>query len=126
MDTWANEGALVIVPLQDPWPFGAGEVLKAHADGRLDIQWLGNSTSSLRKPPKGVNAYDADAARVATHLPYCVSNDANGIAFHQHDVIMHSFELTKEGHQLLAVILRALAAHPDVWWDGNDEPLLRE
>jgi hypothetical protein len=34
--------------LQEPWPFGAGKVIKAHADGRLDIQWLGNGTNSVR------------------------------------------------------------------------------
>jgi hypothetical protein len=39
---------------------------------------------------------------------------ANGVAFHKHDVMMHSFEFTAEGRKLPAVILRALAAHPDV------------
>jgi hypothetical protein len=40
--------ALVIVSLQAPWPFGTGKIIKAHADGRLDVQWLGNGTSSVR------------------------------------------------------------------------------
>jgi hypothetical protein len=127
--TWASEGALVIVSLQEPWPFGAGKVIKAHADGRLDIQWLGNGTTSVRnalylgwRTPKGKAVYYADEPKTATHVPYCVGT----IASHQHDVIMHSFELTAEGRKLPAVILRTLAAHPNVWWDGNDESILRE
>jgi hypothetical protein len=39
---------------------------------------------------------------------------------------LHGFELTKEGRKIPAVILRALAAHPDIWWDGGNEELLRE
>jgi hypothetical protein len=131
--TWADKDALFIIPLQAPWPFGVGKVLQAHADGRLNIQWLGSGTNSVRatlalgwKTPKGTATYYANTLRREEHLPYCVDDDANGVAFHQHDVILHGFELTKEGRKIPAVILRALAAHPDIWWDGGNEELLRE
>jgi hypothetical protein len=74
------------------------------------------------RTPKGKAVYYADEPKTATHVPYCVGT----IATHQHDVIMHSFELTAEGRKLPAVILRTLAAHPNVWWDGDDESILRE
>jgi hypothetical protein len=124
-----SDGALVIVPLKDPYPFGVGKVLTASPDGTLDIQWFGNNSGNIRSPlylgwctRTGRNAYYADIAANANHRPYVVADDAGATPFHQRDVIMHSFLLNPSTNRLSPVILRNLAMHPEIWWDGtNDE-----
>ena len=115
--TWATKGANVIVPLEAPWPCGAGKVIKAHADGRLEIQWLGNGTTKIHifGPRIGQDTVlrGHPATQRARVVPYCLADDAAGVAFHQHDVILHGFDLTAEDRKLPAVILQALAAHQE-------------
>ena len=129
---WVREGSLVIVPLQQPYPFGVGRVISASSDGALDIRWLGaNSdnttphTSKLyqgwkfaqrgrRKQSEDLTIYYQDTARNRAHQPYRVADDAD-VPFTQEDVVLHSFELT-ESRRLPAVVTRALSKHPAIWW----------
>ena len=114
------------MPLKEPYPFGIGKVLSAHADGSLNIQWMGyegnNFSPHLHKlslawiPAKGPNdePYYADAKQQTADRPYCVSDDYD-TTFHQRDVLLHSFALT-QARRLPAGVTRALSDHPDVWW----------
>ena len=116
-----QNGALVVVPLQRPYPFGVVLVLDCDHEGDLTLQWLSNSTFAVKgpykkawSPPKITKAYYDDNKRFATHVPYTTTTDR----FHmnQRDVLMHGFELT-DAQMLPAPVLRAVAKHPYVWWD---------
>ena len=125
--TWAAAGTLVVVPLDRPYPFGIGKVLQAAADGTLDIQWLGSTTNNIKgafdlgwTTPRTLAPYYAATRRRDSHRPYRVAEDAT-VAFHQRDIVLHGFTLTA-ARRLPAPVLRAIAAHPDVWWDDTMAP----
>ena len=121
---WVKQGALVIVPLQDPYPFGVGKVLSAHTDGTLDIQWLGTNGDNTKPhraalslgwmPKTEFKPYYNAVKRNRAHREYRVADD-NDAPFRQDDVILHSFELT-DARKIPAPVQRAISEHPDVWW----------
>ena len=125
--SWMAEGSLVIVPLEAPYPFGVGKVIKADDDGTLDIQWLGSNndnmtphTSALslgwkmKEQGNDLRVYYGERQRHAAHQPYKVADDAT-VPFTQEDVVLHSFELTSQ-RRLPAAFARALSEHPAIWW----------
>ena len=121
---WVKKGALVIVPLQEPYPFGVGQVLEANTDGTLDIQWLGTNGDNTKPhraalalgwmPKKDFKPYYNAVKRNRAHREYKVSDD-HDTPFRQEDVIIHSFELTTT-RKLPAPVQRAISEHSDVWW----------
>jgi transposase InsO family protein len=118
---WVQNDALVVVPLQRPYPFGVALVLGCDDEGDLTLQWLSNASFTVKgpykkgwTPPKVKKAYYDDNKRFATHVPYTTTTD--GFQMNQRDVLMHGFELT-EAQMLPAPVLRAIAKHPYVWWD---------
>lgn len=121
---WVKQGALVIVPLQDPYPFGVGKVLSAHTDGTLDIQWLGTNGDNTKPhraalslgwmPKTEFKPYYNAVKRNRAHREYRVADD-NDAPFRQEDVILHSFELTA-ARKIPTPVQRAISEHPDVWW----------
>lgn len=120
---WVPDGALVIVPLERPYPFGVAKLLKCDAAGDMTLQWLGNDADSANrdftlgwKPHSRSKskAYYNPTARHSRDKPYTTQDD--GITMNQRDVLMHSFELTTNS-RLPAPLIRAIARHPYVWWD---------
>ena len=124
---WVQEGSLVIVPLEAPYPFGVGRVIAANTDGTLDIHWLGTNGSNttpyssalttgwkMKSRNGDLHAYYADRRRNKAHQPYRVADDST-VPFTQEDVVLHSFELT-ETRRLPAAVVSALAEHPAIWW----------
>ena len=114
-----TDGALVVVPLVEPHPFGIAKVISSDEKGKLLLQWLGNRDNKIQGPYEtGWNAsarsqYYATKPRNETHKPYTTTQD--NVILNQRDVIMHGFELTKNKN-LPAPLLRAIARNPLVWW----------
>ena len=116
---WVQKGALILVPLERPWPFGIGLVLDCDNDGNMDIQWLGNKKCL----PNGTfkkgwiratgNVYYSDTPEVVTDKPYTTKDEK--ITFNQRDVQMHSFELTP-ARKISQPMLRAIGYNKKVWW----------
>jgi hypothetical protein len=116
---WVQKGALILVPLERPWPFGIGLVLGCDNDGNMDIQWLGNKKCL----PNGTfkkgwiratgNVYYSDTPEVVTDKPYTTKDEK--ITFNQRDVQMHSFELTP-ARKISQPMLRAIGYNKKVWW----------
>jgi hypothetical protein len=118
---WVQDGALVIVPLLKPYPFGVAKLISCEAEGDMKLQWLGNDNNNVKhdflpgwRSTKRSKPYYSMTPRSASHKPYTTEDD--GITMNQRDVLMHSFELTKNS-RLPAPLLRAIARHPYVWWD---------
>jgi hypothetical protein len=118
---WVPTGSLVVVPMQEPCPFGIAKVLSCTPDGDLTLQWLANH----EEKPEGTfkpgwthhakfEPYFAATPKNPAHVAYTTS--AEGFQLNQHDIIMHGFALTGKDH-LPAPLLRAIARHPYVWWD---------
>lgn len=127
---WAPSGALVIVPLLQPHPFGIAKIISCTTDGDLELQWLGNNTDNTNgkflpgwTPPRTLKPYFAPGSKSQHHVPYLTSRD--GIYMNQRDVLMHGFELT-DSKQLPAPLLRAIGKHPEVWWTPTPEPASSE
>ena len=131
MGSWVRVGSLVVVPLSTPYPFGIGRVTSATPDGNLDIQWLGYSGNNLAPhtnplfpawtTPKRLEPYYAASPKSQSHRAYTVADDFPHGHFHQSDVVLHSFELTKGG-RIPAPVTRAISNHPDVWWTLDPPP----
>lgn len=118
---WVEKGALIVVPLERPYPFGIAKVLNTKTDGTLSLQWYGNKENSIKgsylpgwTTPTKTSIYYAEEKKKTNHTPYTTSMD--DISLNQRDVIMHDFELTKT-NKLPAPLLRAIARDPYVWWD---------
>ena len=117
---WVTNGALVVVPLAEPYPFGIARVISSTDKGKLQLQWLGNRDNKVQGPYEaGWNAsngskYYAAEPRHKSHKPYTTAQDK--VVLNQRDVIMHGFQLTKS-NALPAPLLRAIARNPLVWWD---------
>jgi hypothetical protein len=128
--TWVKENSLVVVPLNEPYPFGIGKVLKAEADGTLDIQWLGTNGDNMKPhraalqlgwlPKTKFEPYYNTVKRNNHHKHYKVADDYD-IPFHQEDVVLHSFDLT-DSKKLPAAVVRAISEHPSIWWTQEDPP----
>ena len=125
---WVENGALVVVPLERPYPFGVAKVLSCDDEGDLKLQWYGNSADDIKSTfepgwttSKKGKAYYTVSKREAHHLPYTTCMD--GITMNQRDVLIHSFQLTKS-ERLPAPLLRAIAKHPYVWWDPKATDIL--
>jgi hypothetical protein len=128
--TWVKENSLVVVPLTEPYPFGIGKVLKAEADGTLDIQWLGTNGDNMKPqraalqlgwlPKTKFEPYYNTVRRNNHHKQYKVADDYD-IPFHQEDVVLHSFDLT-DSKKLPAPVVRAISEHPSIWWTQEDTP----
>ena len=122
---WVEEGSLVVVPLVKPYPFGIAKVLSTNDDGELELQWFGNvrdSPSGTYLPgwttKTGDRIYYAVKPRHRTHRAFIADKDNSDINLNQHDVLIHGFELTRTKH-LPAPLLRAIATHPNVWWNPD-------
>ena len=114
-----------MVPLHRPYPFGIAKVLSCDAEGNLSLQWMGNAKddvygtylpgwlTTVRR-----NAYYAESPKAPNHAPYMTTEDDEKLIMNQRDVLMHSFDLTPS-QRLPAALLRAIARHPNVWWDPN-------
>jgi hypothetical protein len=118
---WVSVGALVIVPLQKPYPFGVAKVVACTDGGELQLHWLSNTQERPKGPyipgwttPNITKPYYAVAPRYPSHVPYTTEQD--GFSMSQRTVLMHSFDLTDAG-MLPEPMLRAIAKHPYVWWD---------
>jgi hypothetical protein len=118
---WVQDGALVIVPLLKPYPFGVAKLLRCEAEGDMTLQWLGNDNNNVKhdflpgwRATKRSKPYYSMTPHAASHKPYTTQDD--GITMNQRDVLMHGFELTKNS-RLPAPLVRAIARHPYVWWD---------
>ena len=120
---WANEGALIIVPLLQPYPFGVAKLTRAHANGDIEYQWWGNDTDNIGKPynpgwlsDKGKNGerslYYQQERRDDNHLPYVGHED---LPMTQKDIVVHSFKLAKSG-KLPMVVLKAIDEDYRIWW----------
>ena len=128
--SWVKENSLVVVPLNEPYPFGIGKVLKAEADGTLDIQWLGTNGDNMKPhraalqlgwlPKTKFEPYYNTLKRNKHHRHYKVADDYD-IPFHQEDVVLHSFDLT-DSKKLPALVVRAISEHPSIWWTQKDTP----
>ena len=95
---WVEEGSLVLVPLEEPYPFGIALMLSCEPNGDMVLQWLGNKKNSLHGTfskgwirEDGSIYYENMAANVAD-IPYTLKRE--GITMNQRDVVMHNFELT--------------------------------
>ena len=125
---WVPVGALVVVPLQKPCPFGVARVIACTDEGDLQMQWLSNAQGRPKgpyapgwTPPTITKPYYATTPKYPSHVPY--TTDLDGFCMSQREVLMHSFELTEAG-MLPEPVLRAIAKHPYVWWDplhDNDD-----
>ena len=118
---WVPVGSIVVVPLQQPHPFGIAKVLACTDEGDLQLHWMSNTQGKPKGPyapgwttPVVLKPYYADTTKYVTHVPY--TTDIDGFRMNQRDVLMHSFELT-EANMLPAPMLRAIAKHPYVWWN---------
>ena len=129
--SWVPDGALVVVPLLAPYPFGIAKLLSCDPDGDMVLQWLGNSRdaphgtfelgwletakrrSGAARRRATTHVHYADAPRRGS-VPYTTKSD--DLCMNQRDVLIHGFELTSGG-RLPAPLLRAIARHPYVWWD---------
>ena len=116
---WVDEGSLVVVPLERPYPFGVAKLLKSDPNGELTLQWLGNKKDDVRGNfelgwlnDKG-KPYYAPVPKDLEHKPYTANSD--GVCMNQRDVLMHSFSLTETG-KLPRPMLRTISTHPNVWW----------
>jgi hypothetical protein len=128
--SWVANGSLVVVPLLEPYPFGIAMLLRCNEEGDMRLQWMGNPLNSTNgtyelgwKTTKGSRAtiYYGPTASKATHIPY--TTDMDELNMNQRDVLIHDFELTNSG-RLPAPLLRAIARHPNIWWDpyaGEEE-----
>ena len=45
---WVQDGALVIVPLLKPYPFGVAKLISCETEGDMNLQWLGNNTNNVK------------------------------------------------------------------------------
>lgn len=122
---WVEEDSLVVVPLMKPYPFGIAKVLSTNDDGELELHWLGNTGDSPAgtylpgwTTKVGSQTYYAVRPRHRTHSAFIADKDNSDISLNQHDVLIHGFELTRTKH-LPAPLLRAIAAHPNVWWNPD-------
>ena len=118
---WVPVGSIVVVPLQQPHPFGIAKVLACTDEGDLQLHWMSNPQGKPKGPyapgwttPVVLKPYYADTKKYVSHVPY--TTDLDGFRMNQRDVLMHSFELT-EANMLPAPMLRAIAKHPYVWWN---------
>ena len=117
---WVSDGELVLIPLNDPVPFGLARVLDCDANGNLKLQWMANDDDNPHgtfKPgwtPRGaVKPYFDNEKRAKTHREYTAALDA--IEINQRDVVIHSFKLTDD-QRLPKAILEAVSAHDCIWW----------
>ncbi len=115
------EGALVIVPLQRPYPFGVAKVITCTCEGDLQLHWLSNTQGRTKGPyapgwttPTITKPYYAVTPKYPSHVPY--TTDLDGFSMSQREILMHSFDLTETG-MLPEKMLRAIAKHPYVWWN---------
>jgi hypothetical protein len=121
--SWVANGSLVVVPLQEPYPFGIALLLDCTEDGSMELQWMGNVKDNINgtydpgwktsRHSRG-KPYYAQTAKTGTHAPYTTAMDE--LHMNQRDVLIHGFKLTASGH-LPAPLLRAIARHPYVWWN---------
>jgi len=116
---WVKKNALVLVPLESPWPFGIAKMISSDERGKMHLQWLGNSGNNpigTYEPgwmTKENAIYYATSPRKLTDLPYTA--EMTGITMNQRDVLMHNFELTGAA-KIPKPLLRSIADHPLVWW----------
>ena len=125
-DEWAETGALVVVPLHKPYPFGIAKVLACDESGNLHLQWLGNARDDILgsytpgwREAGGDATYYASEARHENDMPYTTEMDSEDLVMNQRDVLIHSFELTGT-YKLPAPLLRAISRHPHVWWSHKE------
>ena len=119
--SWCEEGALFIVPLHKPYPFGLGKVLKASTDGCVEYQWYNTEGHSATRPFKpmwwdGTASYDGHK-RSGMHVPY--TGKEEGTVIRQGDIVMHGFALTKGG-SLRKEVLAECSKSADIWWKKRD------
>jgi hypothetical protein len=119
---WANEGALIIVPFLPPHPFGVAVLTKAFKDGNIEYQWWGNAADNIRQPQEPgwtssrsgrvEDVYYQQEARDPGDEPYAGHLQ---VPMTQTNIVVHSFELTKNG-KLPMVVLKAVDEDYRVWW----------
>ena len=118
---WVENGALVVVPLVEPYPFGIAKVIDSSEDGALELQWWGNATNRTKGPyePGWIGArgiyYAAQPERLS-HKPYTAAQEE--VELNQRDIVMHGFELTSSG-LLPEPLVRAIARNPLIWWNKD-------
>ena len=116
---WVEAGALVLVPLTKPFPFGIAKLLDCDNNGYMRMQWYGNTHSKPegKYEPGWVTpqqaTYYAPTPLATSDKPYLTEVDK--VTMHQRDVLLHSFQLTNRG-KLPEALLRKIAEHPLVWW----------
>ena len=120
---WANEGAMIIVPLMKPYPFGVAKILKTGKDGAIQYQWWGNDTNNVTKAfmPGWISKIGSDGdpwiyyqmdKKEPNHAPYIGHED---LPMKQKDIVVHSFELARSG-KLPMVVLKAIDEDYCIWW----------
>ena len=116
---WVKEGALVLIPLERPYPFGIAKMLKCSENGDMNLQWLGNAKNTVNgkfekgwKKTNGTIYYNNIPKNISDE-PYTIE-DSN-IRMNQRDVIMHDFDLTISGY-LPKPLIRAIEKHPLIWY----------
>ena len=115
------------MPLVKPYPFGIAKVRSTDDNGDLELQWLGNAKDSPTGTylpgwtnKAGSQIYYAVKPRHWSHRAFIANEDNSDISLNQHDVLIHGFELSGTKH-LPAPLLRAIATHPNVWWNPDAE-----
>jgi hypothetical protein len=120
-DTYAQPGALFLIPLERPWPFGIGEVSHTDTSGRVFFRWYGNNGNATHGQfergwiTMSRTVYYQDEPRRVTHTPYYDIN----VLINQDDILCHSFTLTKD-KRLPRSLLNFASTHKDVWWTESD------
>jgi hypothetical protein len=120
--TWCAEGNLFIVPLQPPWPFGVGKVLRANDDGTILFQWYRTTGHQATAPYSpmwwdGKKGYHAKEAKKSGHEPYTgvEMDEAWNMEITQGLIAIHSFKLTPAG-RLPKPVQDECRTNADIWW----------
>jgi hypothetical protein len=120
---WANEGALIIVPLLPPHPFGVAKLTKANRDGSIEFQWWTNEREDIRSTiqPGWISGQGKNGEPIVYyhyerkdegHPPFMGHVD---LPMTQKDIVVHSFELTA-AKKVPMVVLKAVDEDYRIWW----------
>ena len=118
--TRCKPGDMIIIPTEQPWPFGIGKVIKTNNDDTLEVHWhngTGYSATSKYKPMWHDGAknkeYTATKPTHASHQPF--TNTHEELIVKQTDISMHSFKLTEAGY-IPKEVLDECSDNQDIWW----------
>ena len=117
-----QQGTLIIMGLHDDeCPFGMGKVLRIEKDNTIHFQWMCNRANNVRaKQENGwldTNgaAYYQNTKRHRQDRPYTGADSNTTIT--ADNVILHSFQLTRQGQRIPTPVLRAIMNSGQIDYD---------